>query len=120
MATKTKPPKTASRAEINEQTNGRSAEVEEVLTLGEAARYLRVADSEVLRLAESQKLPGRRIGDEWRFLKSGLQDWLRSWDVPAGKEAMLALVGVWKDDPDIEGIICEAHRRRRRRATEGE
>ena len=50
----------------------------DVLTLGEAATYLRVAEEDVLRLAKRQELPGRLIAGEWRFLKAGLQDWLRA------------------------------------------
>jgi excisionase family DNA binding protein len=86
----------------------------EVLTLSEAAAYLRVAEAEVLRLVHLQELPGRQIGNEWRFLKAGLQEWLRTPDRRSGKEAFLALAGAWKDDPDIEQIVRESHRRRGR------
>ena len=93
---------------------------DDVLTLSEAAAYLRVAEEEVLRLALLRELPGRQIGDGWRFLKAGLQDWLRTPARPSGKEALLALAGTWKDDPDIEEIVREAHRRRGRPTTENE
>jgi excisionase family DNA binding protein len=89
-----------------------------VLTLSEAAAYLRVAESQVQRLAETQALPGRQIGGEWRFLKAGLQDWLRAFSAGSGKEAFLALAGVWRDDPDIEQIVQDAHRRRGRTGVE--
>jgi excisionase family DNA binding protein len=98
-------------------TNG---PVGEVLTLAEAATYLRVAEEDVLRLVQLQNLPGRQIQNEWRFLKAGLQDWLRTPARPSGKEAFLALAGIWKDDPDIEEIVREAHRRRGRPVAEGE
>ena len=55
-----------------------AAPASEVLTLSEAAAYLRVPEAEVLRLAERQELPSRLVGAEWRFLKSALADWLRS------------------------------------------
>jgi Helix-turn-helix domain len=86
----------------------------DVLTLSEAAAFLRVAESQVQRLAEMRVLPGRRIDGEWRFLKAGLQDWLRGREPGSGKDAFLALAGVWRDDPDIELIVQEAHRRRGR------
>jgi excisionase family DNA binding protein len=89
-----------------------------VLTLREVAAYLRVAESQVQRLAEMGVLPGRQIGGEWRFLKGGLQDWLRAPTVGSGRDAFLALAGVWRDDPDIEQIVRDAHRRRGR--TDGE
>ncbi|MBY0526545.1 MAG: helix-turn-helix domain-containing protein [Gemmataceae bacterium] len=91
-----------------------------MLNLSEAAAYLRVAEGDVLRLAQMQDLPGRQIGNEWRFLRAGLQDWLRSPGPKSGKEAMLALAGAWKDDPDIEEIVREAHRRRGRPNAEKE
>jgi excisionase family DNA binding protein len=94
--------------------NERLRESVDVLTLSEAAAYLRVAEADVLRLADLHELPGRQIGGEWRFLKAGLQDWLRIPPRRSGKEAMLALAGAWKDDPDIEAIVEQAHRRRGR------
>src|SRR5260370_32303302 len=69
----------------------------DVLTLSEAATYLRAAEADVLRLANLQELPGRQIGGEWRFLKAGLQDWLRTPPRKSGKDALLALAGAWKD-----------------------
>src|SRR5437867_3705060 len=44
------------------------ATLTEVLTLAEAAAYLRVSEADVVRLAQQQDLPGRLIGTEWRFL----------------------------------------------------
>ncbi len=86
----------------------------DVLTLSEAATNLRAAEADVLRLANLQELPGRQIGTEWRFLKAGLQDWLRAIPRKSGKDALLALAGLWKDDPDIDEIVRQAHRRRGR------
>jgi excisionase family DNA binding protein len=92
-------------------TNGPPSEV---FTLPEAAAYLRLSEAELVDLVHSQGLPGRFTGCEWRFLKAGLQDWLRTPARQLGKEAFLALAGVWKDDPDIEEIVREAHKQRGR------
>jgi excisionase family DNA binding protein len=92
----------------------------EVLTLSEAAAYLRVSAKDVLRLANRRELPGRQIGKEWRFLKAALRDWLRPTEQVSGKEAFLAFAGAWKDDPDIEEIVRDAHRRRGRPMMETE
>ena len=68
----------------------------EVMTLAEAADYLGVEQAEVERLAESGDLPGRRIGDEWRFSRAAIEDWLRP--PPSGtKESLLASAGSCKD-----------------------
>jgi excisionase family DNA binding protein len=48
----------------------------DVLTAGEAAALLRIAEPELVRAAERGKLPGRRIGDEWRFGREALLAWL--------------------------------------------
>lgn len=86
----------------------------EVLTLTEAAAYLRVAEEMLLQLHREQALPGRQIGSEWRFLKSALQDWLRTPPKPSSKEAMLAVAGMFKDDPTLNMILEEASRIRGR------
>ena len=70
-----------------------------MLTLAEAAAYLRFPEAEVVRLVHSQGLPGRAVGAEWRFLKTALQDWLRTPAARSDKDALLALAGAWKDDP---------------------
>lgn len=88
---------------------------EGVLTLGEAAAYLRVPADEVLRMIREQGLHARQVGPEWRFLKSAIDDWLRTGpQALSNKEAWLALAGAWKDDPDILQILEDAVRRRGR------
>jgi excisionase family DNA binding protein len=54
----------------------RSADLPEVLTPAQAAQLLQVEEDAVLALAEEGRLPGRRIGDEWRFARAALVDWL--------------------------------------------
>src|SRR5437868_6578841 len=70
----------------------------EVLTLAESAAYLRLPESEVVRLVHSQGLPGRLIGGEWRFLKAAIQHWLSTGSpTPETRQAaQLAVVGSWK------------------------
>lgn len=52
----------------------------EVLTLDEVAAYLRLPKDMILRQATRGALPGRQIEDTWRFLKTAIDDWLRSHD----------------------------------------
>jgi excisionase family DNA binding protein len=95
-----------------------STDGKEVLTLAEAAAYLRVPDDDVLRMTRDQGLPGRQIGQEWRFLKSALRDWLAQPRRKSPKEAMLAMAGTFKDDPFLDEIVREAYRKRGRPMTE--
>ena len=54
----------------------RPADVPDVLTPAQAATLLQVDEDAVLALAEEGVLPGRRIGDEWRFGRAALVAWL--------------------------------------------
>jgi hypothetical protein len=94
----------------------------EVLTLAEAAGYLRLPEAEVVGLVHSQGLPGRCVAGEWRFLKAAIQHWLATgsptWETR--KAAILELAGKYKDDPDLERIVEEAYRRRGRPITDTE
>ena len=48
----------------------------EVLTLAEAADLLQVETGVVEAMAAGGELPGRRLGDEWRFSREALLSWL--------------------------------------------
>ena len=92
----------------------------EVMSLSEAAAYLRLPEAEVVRLVQAQGLPGRLAGTEWRFLKAAVQHWLGcglpSWETR--KAAILEIAGKYRDDPDLEQIVEDAYRRRGRPITE--
>ena len=90
----------------------------EVLTLAEAADYLRVSTAETLVLVSEQGLPGRRTSDDWRFLKNALQEWLKQPERLGGPAALLSLAGKFADDPFLEQIVGEAYRQRGRPVAE--
>jgi excisionase family DNA binding protein len=48
----------------------------EVMTLADVAQLLQSDEASVEALAEKGELPGRRIGDEWRFARRAVLDWL--------------------------------------------
>jgi excisionase family DNA binding protein len=54
----------------------RPAELPEVLTPEQAAALLQVDEDAVLALAADGTLPGRRIGEQWRFARAALVAWL--------------------------------------------
>jgi excisionase family DNA binding protein len=49
---------------------------EDVLTAEEAAELLRTDAATVIAMAEDGKLPGRKLGDDWRFARNALMRWL--------------------------------------------
>ena len=88
------------------------------MTLPEAAAYMRVSEEELVRLVHRQNLPGRLLESGWRFLKSGLQDWLKTPPPRGSREAVLSSAGAWKDDPFWEQELEEIYQRRGRPMTE--
>ena len=48
----------------------------DVLTLKEAAKYLRLHPSTVYTLSQKKQLPVTKVGGQWRYLKSHLEQWL--------------------------------------------
>jgi excisionase family DNA binding protein len=113
---RTKKPRPASRSHPETPRASVDRPPGEVLTLAEAARYLRIPEAEVVDLVHSQGLPGRCFAGEWRFLKTAIQRWLATasptWETR--KAAILELAGKYKDDPDLERIVEEAYRHRGR------
>src|SRR3990172_1646826 len=49
----------------------------EILTIRDVAAYLKLPVSTVYRLAERRELPGHKVGRQWRFHKSILDEWFR-------------------------------------------
>ena len=49
---------------------------DEILTLEEASRLLKLSKSTVYNLAQRRKLPAQKLGRSWRFVKAYLIKWL--------------------------------------------
>ena len=54
----------------------RPAEELEILTPAQLAGLLQVEEEAVIELAEKRELPGRKIGEEWRFSREAILAWL--------------------------------------------
>jgi len=98
--------------------SGNGPEKADVLTLAEAAAYLRLSEADVVGLVHGQNLPGRFAGSEWRFLKSAIQQWLSQPPPRYSKEAQMSVAGILRDDPDLIPMVEEIYRQRGRPITE--
>ncbi|MCS7209857.1 MAG: helix-turn-helix domain-containing protein [Fimbriimonadales bacterium] len=47
-----------------------------VMTLREAAHYLRLRPAELQALAENGEIPAFKVDGKWRFLKNALDEWM--------------------------------------------
>ena len=48
----------------------------QVMTLDELAAYLKISKSTIYKLAQNGRLPGQKIGKQWRFAKQAIDNWL--------------------------------------------
>ncbi len=49
---------------------------DEILTLKEVAKYLKLAEKTAYKLAAEGKLPGFKVGGSWRFKKEDIESWI--------------------------------------------
>ncbi|MDF5715887.1 MAG: helix-turn-helix domain-containing protein [Rhizonema sp. NSF051] len=83
----------------------------EVLTLEEVSEYLRLSVETLQRQALLGKLPGRKIENEWRFLKVAIDDWLRS---QSSHSTLLQQAGTFADDTSLAELRTTIYQARGR------
>ncbi len=49
----------------------------ELLTVAETCRYLKITPRTLYRYIQGRQLPGFKLGKEWRFVRSDLERWLQ-------------------------------------------
>ena len=49
--------------------------MDEILTLEEVAKYLKVKPQTIYTWAQNSKIPAAKLGKEWRFKKSIIDKW---------------------------------------------
>ena len=65
------------------------------MTVGEVADYLRVTKKTIYRLLGQSKIPATKVGNQWRFKRSSIDDWLQRNSV--GAKASILVI----DDEEI-------------------
>ncbi len=95
-------------------------DIDDILTLSEAADYLKIAEKTLLRMIHRKEVPAAKVGNQYRFLRNVLEDWLISKmkvlpsnDVTRLIEKQGELLAVWRllDEtmviPDLPGSSKE-------------
>jgi excisionase family DNA binding protein len=85
--------------------------IPDILTLEEAAAYLRLSRETVVEQALKGNIPGRKIENDWRFLKLAIDDWLRSKN---SISVLLSQAGALADDESIEQLRVSIYQARER------
>jgi excisionase family DNA binding protein len=74
----------------------------ELMTLGEVAEYLRVTKTTVYRLLRQGKIPANKVGRQWRFDKTSIDEWLHQSTVKT-----IANILVVDDEETIRALFEE-------------
>jgi excisionase family DNA binding protein len=83
----------------------------DVLTLEEASAYLRLPSETVVSQASEGNIPGRKINNDWRFLKLAIDDWLR---LKNSSSVLLAQAGALADDESLDRLRESIYQARER------
>jgi excisionase family DNA binding protein len=84
----------------------------DVLTLEEAATYLKLPESVLEKQLVLGAVPARNIGGHWRILKTALNDWLAK--KGSSKADLLAMAGAFKDDETFPALLESIQENRKR------
>lgn len=49
----------------------------ELLTVAETCRFLKITPRTLYRYIQSRRIPAFKLGKEWRFVRSDLEQWIR-------------------------------------------
>ncbi len=49
----------------------------EIMTADETCRYLKITPRTLYRYLRSRQIPAFKLGKEWRFVRSDLEQWIR-------------------------------------------
>jgi excisionase family DNA binding protein len=74
----------------------------ELMTVEEVADYLRVTKKTIYRLLEGNKMPATKVGRQWRFDKTSIDEWLHR-----GSVKTVANILVVDDEETIRALFEE-------------
>ena len=84
---------------------------ENVFTLKEMAVYLKMPEEKIEKQVLHGEIPGRRIENEWRFLKTAVDEWLKSYDT---RNILISQFGALSDDEKLSELRMKIYSERGR------
>ena len=54
-----------------------TAQKSELMTVAETCRYLKITPRTLYRYIQQRQIPAFKLGKEWRFVRSDLEQWIR-------------------------------------------
>ncbi|MGF1989383.1 excisionase [Nostoc linckia z18] len=89
----------------------------DILTLEEVSAYLRLPTQTIVHQTMLGNIPGRKIENDWRFLKAAIDDWLRS---KSSRAVLLQQVGALADDDTLADLRAKIYQDRERSEVDAE
>ena len=80
-----------------------------IMTLADVAKYLRVGERTVLKMVHNGELPGARIGNQWRFMSSMVDEWLRSKTAATRPSDLTRLIEVDDGEVPLSRLVSESY-----------
>jgi hypothetical protein len=85
--------------------------IPDVMTLEQTSVYLQLSIETVLDQAVKGNIPGRKIVNDWRFLRSAIDEWLSA---KSSSSILLAQAGAFTDDDSLAGLRSSIYEARER------
>jgi len=60
-------------------------QTDQILTVPMLAEYLLCHPSTIYRLLKNKRIPGFRVGSDWRFRRSAIDQWLNKATIPSAR-----------------------------------
>ena len=76
---------TVSKGGNNGAGKSSSGGADQILTVPMLAEYLLCHPSTIYRLLKNKRIPGFRVGSDWRFRRSAIDQWLNKATIPSGR-----------------------------------
>ncbi len=78
---------------------------QDILTLADAALYLKVSEKTIRRLIDDEAIPCAKVGGQWRFMKTMIDDWLRSQMKVVPHQEFMKALQAQKDAVSLSALI---------------
>jgi len=54
------------------------AKSDTIMTVAEVSQFLKIGERTILKMVHCEEIPAVRIGNQWRFMRAAIDDWLNS------------------------------------------
>ncbi|MCF7943690.1 MAG: PTS sugar transporter subunit IIA [Spirochaetia bacterium] len=79
-----------------------------LMTLAEVAEYLKLSDKTILKMVKAREIPCAKISNQWRFLRSLIDDWLIAKMEVIPKNDLSRLIEQQADQVPLSRLITAA------------